>query len=292
MSLTNRDTKTCAFKAVRVMSRVPLEHFLPGTPRLHYLEWNPAGAPTIVLLHGGSANGWWWQAVADQIGPRPRLLALDQRGHGDSDWVAPPAYAPADYVADLHRLVGALALRAPIIVGHSQGGINALAYAGTHRDVARAVVAIDSPLRSSPQRDRFLKRLRSLPTVVYADLATAQARFRLMPDEGQVAGAILAEIATRSVRPVSGGYTLKFDRESFWGRDGIDVLKVVAMIEVPVLLVRAEHSRLMSAQALNEAVASNPLVRTQVIPAAYHHVLLEQPAAVAELIRGLISEFA
>jgi len=248
------------------------------------------GDPTVVLLHGGSANGWWWQAVADQMVTGPRLLALDQRGHGDSDWVAPPAYAPADYVADLHRMLGLLGLRAPIIVGHSQGGINALAYAAAHRDATRAVVAIDSPLRSSPQRDRFLKRLRNLPTVIYADLATAQARFRLMPDEGEVPGAILAEIASRSLRPVGGGYSLKFDRESFLGRDGIDVLKVVATIGVPVLLLRAEHSRLMSAQALGEAVASNPLVRAHVIPGAHHHVLLEQPASVAELIRRFIDE--
>lgn len=273
------------------MLKPPSEHFLAGSPRLHYLQWNPAGEPAIVLLHGGSANGWWWQAVVEEMGAGPRLLALDQRGHGDSEWVTPPAYGPADYVADLRRFAGALRLRAPIIVGHSQGGINALAYAGAYREGARAVVAIDSPLRSSPQRDRFLRRLRALPTVVYADLATALARFRLMPDEGEVPGPILAEVAAHSLKPVpGGGYTLKFDRDSFLGRDGIDVLAAVAEIAVPTLLIRAEHSRIMSAQALAEAVAGNPMVRAQVIPGAHHHLLLEQPATVATLIRRFIAE--
>ncbi len=63
----------------------PHSHLLEGSPRLHYLEWNPDAARTVVLLHGNSANAWWWDPVARATAPDFRLLALDQRGHGDSE---------------------------------------------------------------------------------------------------------------------------------------------------------------------------------------------------------------
>ena len=79
----------------------PHSHLLDGTPRLHYLEWNPAGRVTVILLHGNSANAWWWEPVARAMAPELRLLALDQRGHGDSEWVRPAAYSPLDYARDI-----------------------------------------------------------------------------------------------------------------------------------------------------------------------------------------------
>lgn len=269
----------------------PASHFVPGRPRLHYLQWNPAGRPALVLLHGGTANAWWWRPMAARLANGPRLLALDQRGHGDSEWVTPPAYAPADYVEDLGRFIGALELQRPILVGHSQGGINALAFAGAHSAAVRGVVAIDSAVSSGSDRNRYLRRLRSLPMVVYPDLATARARFRLMPREGVVAPAILNEIAEHSLRPEpGGGYTLKFDRESFYGSDGIDVLAVITKIRVPVLLIRAEHSRIMTAEGARAAVAANPRVTLTEMPGLHHHVLLERPDQLAELVGRFVEE--
>jgi pimeloyl-ACP methyl ester carboxylesterase len=96
----------------------PLSRFVPGTPRLHFLEWNPAGIRTLVLLHGNCANAWWWQPTADALASADfRLIALDLRGHGDSEWVRPPRYAPADYADDLARVIAAVGADRPIAVG-------------------------------------------------------------------------------------------------------------------------------------------------------------------------------
>src|ERR1035437_6707207 len=64
----------------------PHSHLLEGSPRLHYLEWNPHAPRTIILLHGNTANAWWWEPLARVIAAEYRLLALDQRGPGDSPW--------------------------------------------------------------------------------------------------------------------------------------------------------------------------------------------------------------
>jgi len=265
----------------------PHSHLLEGTPRLHYLEWNPHAPHTIILLHGNSANAWWWEPVARAIAPEYRLLALDQRGHGDSEWARPAAYSPADYASDLARFVAQVTASAEkaVVVGHSMGGLNVLAFARNHPDSARGAMAIDVAVTSSRGRDRYLRRLKGLPVVTYPDLATAKARFRLMPNEGGIAAEVLGEIAERSLaRTDEGRWTLKFDRESFLGGDGLAVLETIREIRIPTMLVRAEHSRIMAAEAAEHARVSNPNARLVTIAGARHHVILEKPESVARII--------
>ena len=265
----------------------PHSHLLDGTPRLHYLEWNPDGARTVILLHGNSANAWWWQPVARAIAPAYRLLALDQRGHGDSEWARPVAYSPVDYANDIARLVAHAASNTekPLIVGHSMGGLNVLAFARNHSEQARGAMAIDISVTSSRGRDRYLRRLKGLPVVTYPDLPTAKARFRLMPNEGGIADDVLHKIAERSLaRTEDGRWTLKFDRESFLGGDGLAVLETIREIKIPTMLVRAEHSKIMTAEAAETARASNQRARLVTIRDAHHHVILEKPAEVARVI--------
>lgn len=270
-------------------------HFTDFRPRLHYLQWNPSGRTSVVLLHGNSANAWWWEPVAHEMPREFRLFALDQRGHGDSEWVRPAAYTPADYARDLVRflrhVMGADAR--PILVGHSMGGLSTLAFAAHHGNLARATVVIDAALSSSRRRDWFLRRLKSLPLVTYPDLNTAKARFRLMPSEGHIPATTLQAIAEKSlVATEAGRWTLKFDRESFFGGDGIDPMEAVKKIRIPTLLLRAELSRIMTAEAAAAACAANPRMRLVTIPAAHHHLLLEKPAAVAKAIREFVASLS
>lgn len=265
----------------------PHSHLLEGSPRLHYLEWNPHAPRTIILLHGNTANAWWWEPLARVIAAEYRLLALDQRGHGDSQWARPAAYSPVDYANDIARFVAHVAANAekPVVAGHSMGGLNVLAFAREHPDVARGAIAIDIPVTSTRGRDRYLQRLKSLPVVTYPDLATAKARFRLIPKEGAVAADVLHEIAEKSLaRTDEGRWTLKFDRESFFGGDGMVVLDTIREIRIPMMLVRAGHSRIMTAEGAEHARAANPNVRVVTIADAHHHVILERPEAVARVI--------
>jgi pimeloyl-ACP methyl ester carboxylesterase len=100
----------------------------------------------------------------------------------------------------------------------------------------------------------------------------------------------LRMIAEKSLGQTSEGrWTMKFDRDSFLGSDGIDVLAAIGRIRDPVLLIRAEHSRIMTAEAAARAVASNPMASLVTIAGAHHHVILEQPAAVARTIEAYIA---
>jgi pimeloyl-ACP methyl ester carboxylesterase len=270
--------------------RAPRVFFAEGSPRLHCLEWNPGGTPTMLLLHGNSANAWWWAPLAESIAANYRLIAIDLRGHGDSAWVRPPAYGPCDHAHDLARLIDTLSLERPIVAGHSMGGIAVTAFTRDYPLMARAAIAVDIAVRSSRGRDRLLHRLKVLPTVNYPDLETAVARYRLMPNEGGIAPEIMAEIARRSVRRTDDGrYTMKFDRESFHGGDGIDVEAALARVQIPTLLIRGGLSRIMTREAAERATASNPLIRLEVIEGAHHHLPLERPRDLAAIISNFVA---
>jgi pimeloyl-ACP methyl ester carboxylesterase len=261
------------------------------SPRLHYLEWNTnAPGRTLVLLHGNSANAAWWQPLADVISADFRLLGLDQRGHGDSGWVRPAAYRPRDYAADVERVIAALGLTRPIVVGHSMGAINALALAQSEPHLIEAAVAIDVAVRSTRGRDRYLRRLKSLPMVSYLDRETALKRFHLMPDEGEIPPEVLQRIAESSItRNTDGAWTLKFDRESFFGSDGLDVAAAIASSQISLLLIRAEHSRIMTVEAARAAVSSNSAARLVEVPGVHHHLIIERPDLVAREIEEFIA---
>src|SRR5262249_54026932 len=148
----------------------------------------------------------------------------------------------------------------------------------------------DAAMTSSRGRDRFLRRLKSLPLVTYADLNTAKARFRLMPNEGHIPAATLQAIAEKSlVATDDGRWTMKFDRESFFGGDGINPMEAQKKFPPRALLRPGEMSRIRPPEAAAAACAEKPRVRLVPIPAAHHHLLLEKPAAVAKAIREFVA---
>jgi len=75
---------------------------------LHLLEWGAPGRPALCFLHGGSAHAHWFDLVAPAFAERFHVVSLDQRGHGESQWAEPPAYATEDFAGDLVGVMGAL----------------------------------------------------------------------------------------------------------------------------------------------------------------------------------------
>src|SRR5271163_1277071 len=149
------------------MTSTPESFFIGHQPRIHCLRWNPGGRRTIILLHGSSAMAWWWEGVVAALPPDLTVIAPDLRGHGDSEWVSPPAYQPRDHAGDLVELVANSGDPKPIIAGHSMGGLCAIAFADSHPEMTAALIAIDVAIVSNLPRDRFLRLLRGLPVITY-----------------------------------------------------------------------------------------------------------------------------
>jgi pimeloyl-ACP methyl ester carboxylesterase len=119
--------------------------------RLHYVDWGNAGAPPLVLVHGGRDHCRNWDWVAAALQRDWHVLAPDLRGHGDSQWSLSSNYTFAGYVYDLAQLIHQQELAPVTIIGHSLGGMIALRYAGIYPEAVRKLVAIEG-LGRSPRR--------------------------------------------------------------------------------------------------------------------------------------------
>lgn len=115
-----------------------------GQLRFAYRTWGPQGATPAVLLHALGEQSSDWAAVAPALASSRRVYALDQRGHGASDWTGP--YTIEQLTADLAGFLDALNLDRVTLVGHSIGGPPAYLYAARHPGrVARLVLEDPAP---------------------------------------------------------------------------------------------------------------------------------------------------
>ena len=111
--------------------------------RFHFLEWGAPDAPPIVLLHGGHQSAHSWDLVSLHLAQHFRVLALDQRGHGDSEWARDVAYSNHEMSLDAEAFIAALGLRRPILMGHSMGGRNSMLLTRRDPSLLRALVIVD-----------------------------------------------------------------------------------------------------------------------------------------------------
>jgi pimeloyl-ACP methyl ester carboxylesterase len=131
-----------------------------GGRRLSYLDFGGAGRP-LLALHGHLAEGRTWSDLAAALAPEWRVIAPDQRGHGDSDRAA--SYSREDYVADAIALLDHLGIDRVVTLGHSGGGITAYQLAARHPERIIAIVNEDGPVAGPTDGASPLSFVLSLP---------------------------------------------------------------------------------------------------------------------------------
>lgn len=109
--------------------------------RLHYREWPNNGGPLLVLLHAWPSSAAAWEPFASAMRDHVRIVALDLRGHGQSDWT--PDYTWEHALGDMDEALDALGEEDASVVGHGGGGLVALLYAATRQARVQRVVAVD-----------------------------------------------------------------------------------------------------------------------------------------------------
>src|SRR5262249_62336960 len=139
---------------VRYVSR----HTVVRSLRFHFSEWGEPGAPKVLLLHGGNQSAHSWDLVSLHLADRYHVYALDQRGHGDTEWSRELDYSVAAMVDDLFAFIADQRIEQPIVFGHSMGGWNTLHAAQDRPGFARALVLVDvgpelSPIGTDVVRD-------------------------------------------------------------------------------------------------------------------------------------------
>ena len=155
MSKPNNEHGMPLYAAARAMGvsfsseAVPRDKFIQiGTRRFHYLEWGDPSNPPMLLLHGYAQTCHSWDFIALGLSEKYRVIALDLRGHGDSDWSSDNNYTLEAYSDDLHTIIEKLNITNFIIIGLSVGGKTSFTYASKHTDKIRALIVRNKSKRS------------------------------------------------------------------------------------------------------------------------------------------------
>jgi len=259
----------------------------------HYTEWGPPAAPAAILLHGITGHARTWDDEARLLAGRYRVLALDQRGHGDSDPALDGDYSDAALLGDLEAFVDALGLARVTLVALSLGGRVAINYAGRHPDRVERLVVVDIGPDIAPGGRARVGGL----------MAGAPERFETLDEvvayqranNSLYAEAMLRHRAQHAVRALAGGgFTWKYDRAL---REAIrrgrlrapaDLWPQWRAIGCPTLLVRGAASDILTDEIAKRMLEALPAARLAVVPGAGHTVPGDQPAVFQALLREFL----
>jgi pimeloyl-ACP methyl ester carboxylesterase len=233
---------------------------------------------SLLLLHGLTFDHRQWAPLRRFLDPAVQVLAPDLPGHGSAP--ARPSYRSSDVVAELHNQVTSAGLEAPIVAGHSLGGVLATIYAA--RYPVRAVVNIDQILLPGP----FGALLRDAEPVLRGP------SWRTVWD-GLVAGmhverlpAPMQELVRSGSRPSAElllGYwsELLEDAGDQVAKERAAELATIASRGLPYRFVTSSEPPAPYRQWITSLL---PSVRIDVLPGGSHFPHLADPQAVARLL--------
>jgi pimeloyl-ACP methyl ester carboxylesterase len=263
---------------------------------LHLVEWSDAGPP-LLLLHGFGHSARIWDPFARRLSTRYRTLALDQRGHGDSDHDPEFRYHHASITRDVETVAEQLDLAPLVLVGHSMGGYAAIRYAARHPSRVAKLVLVDAGPELSAASRAARGESREPRSPVFASPADyTRVLARLYP---RAKVPILQELAPHwlrrradgrwepkldptFLRPKSGTdpeNRRNFDRRAWAREEERRLWDALGRISCPTLVVRGALSPLLSQETVDRMLNVLSDARAVTVPDAGHVVMLENPDA-------------
>lgn len=266
-----------------------VQHQVSGSS-ISALRWGEED-PTLVLLHGGSLNAHSWDALLLLLDVP--ALAIDLPGHGSSSWFPEPLYTPAAVAAAVAPAIAELAPAAAAVVGHSLGGLAALALAAGHPDHVRRLVVVDATPGSTPDRSRDileLVRTSEFPSLeaVVDHVAGSQPR--------RTRASLRRSVLHNARARPDGRWTWRHDTRVHPTQDRWEVMfrelprgwAHVAAVRCPTLLVRGARSPIVLDDDVTRYRELLPGLRVVLIPDAGHNIQGQQPASLGHAIMSFL----
>jgi esterase len=270
-------------------------HLVVGRMRLHYLDWGAKGRHPILFLHGGGLNAHTWDLVCLMMRARYHCLAMDQRGHGDSEWEPTADYRFDAQVADVEGFIEKLKLERPLLVGHSMGGFAAMGYAIRHASSMAGLVLVDIAPEISMQgslkiRD-FIRMDREMDSV--EDFVERALKFNPMRNRELLRRSLLHNLRQLP----SGRWAWKHDPnrmpkdfENERDERKTMIMENAQSIVCPTLVLRGSRSDVLTDESAREFSESVPNGRWLRVENAGHTIQGDNPRALLDALDPFLSE--
>lgn len=262
---------------------------------LHYVEWGTPGRPSIMLLHGFQSNAHTWDTFSQAMANTYHVLALDQRGHGDTDWAPDGDYTPDAFIRDIVGFIDALNVVPTILVGHSMGGRHAAMVAADYPDKATKVVIVDTPAEMPPA---ILDMIAQQPASDTPPEPETFASFEDVIRNGIAQYPLTPEAELRHAnyhnlyRGADGKWRWRWDLALLERRRlnrslQLDLYAYLQRVQCPTLLIRGQQSPLLTPGIAQKMVQHLPHGRLVEIPDTAHTVNADK----AEAFNALTADF-
>ena len=258
----------------------------------HYLEWGDPANPTLVMLHGVSQQAHSWDFVSLALSPDYHVIALDQRGHGDTDWAADGNYSLDAMQADIDGVIDALGLNDFNLMGHSMGGRNSFIWASRHPETLRSLTIVDTGPETQRRGQDRIRQFRELPNNLDSFEEFAE---RVMEYTGRTEEQVLGALKYSIREMPDGKWAWKWDPETR-NRGRVDpawpaerLWECVEAVDCPSLVVRGSRSDVFAEETLAAMGQVMSDCTTQTIKDAGHLVQGDNPVDFIAAAQGLLS---
>jgi pimeloyl-ACP methyl ester carboxylesterase len=271
-----------------------------GALRLQAQECGPKNAPlTVLCLHGLTRNGRDFETLANHLSTDYRVITVDQRGRGQSQWDPNPAnYKIPVYAEDMTCLLDRLQVARVVLIGTSMGGLISMMIGASQPERVQGIILNDIGPEVPAAGLRRLRESLNTPLNV-ATWADAAQRAKLInghafPEYGQsdwdaFARRTYTEDATgRPVPAYDPAILMGLNQTSEPDAPARTLWPVwMKLASIPMLAIRGEMSDILSAETLENMVARHPNLIALTLPNRGHAPMLDEAAAVAAIDRFL-----
>jgi pimeloyl-ACP methyl ester carboxylesterase len=268
-------------------------HIVVHRIRLHYLDWGNQRLRPVVFLHGGGLNAHTWDVICLMLRSHYHCLALDQRGHGDSEWEPTADYSFESQIRDIEGFVERLGLERPLLVGHSMGGFAAMGYAMRHAGRMAGLVLVDVGPELSMDGARRIRDFVSQDRVLESVDEFVQRAMAFNPMRNP---ALLRRSLLHNLRQLPNGkWTWKHDPNRHSPDFAVErdqrakqILEEVHRISCPTLVLRGERSDVFTDENAKKFAEVLPKGRWQRVPSAGHTIQGDNPRGLLDAIEPFV----
>lgn len=256
--------------------------------RLHYLDWGAEGKQPFIMLHGIGRIAHSFDHIAPHFNKDYHVIALDMRGHGDSQWSPEGAYLVEDYARDLAAFIEQLNLRDVILLGNSTGGRVVQFYAGTHPErMAKLIVEDVGPERTNEIASGFARRVQQEEQGWASEDELVASLMRGGGKTSEELQRNYAHFGTK--RREDGRIVWKRDPNLVKGFIPTELWAQVLKIKCPTIYILGGASTIVPPETQQKLRENLPAVQIVTMPKLGHYPHQEAPEDYIRIVQGFLA---